>query len=96
MTKRELKRMSELWSRGCPIKQIANELGYSKGYVAEIIIGRRDMFPYRQPRMSTELRRKWAELVASGRIEPRRASLDAGVHVNTIWRWVREYKAGRL
>lgn len=96
MTDKELKKMSMLWSKGYLMKQIASEMGYSKSYISDIVRGHRDLFPYRQCRMDDKHRRKWAENVVEKKVSAKRAAYDAGVHINTMLRWVRWYKEGRL
>lgn len=96
MTDDELAEMEELWAEGLTAREIAEEMGYSKSYVCELVHGNRNRFPYRIKRHSKKEMRAGAAMVLNGSFSYKRAACRAGVHVNTMKRWVRLIRDGKL
>jgi transposase len=96
MTDDELAEMEELWAKGLTAREIAEEMGYSRSYVCELVHGNRNRFPYRIKRHSKKEMRAWAAMVIDGSFSYKRAAYRAGVHINTMKRWVKLTREGRL
>lgn len=96
MTDDELAEMEALWAKGLTAREIAEEMGYSRGYVCELVHGNRNRFPYRIKRHSKKEMRAGAAMVLNGSLSYKRAAYRAGVHVNTMKRWVRLIRDGKL
>lgn len=96
MTDEALAMMARLWADGLTAKEIARAIGYSKSYVCELIHYNRDLFPYRLTRRSKDERKRWASLVIDGTYSYKQAAHHAGVHINTVKRWTKDAREGRL
>lgn len=95
MNKDTLDKMIKMWNEGYLTKEIAREIGYEVGSVSYVIYTKRKLFPYRLGRISKEDRDRYANMVINGEISCKRAASEAGVHVNTIRRWVKRVRDGK-
>jgi len=95
MSEETLGLIESMWSDGLLLKEISQRTGLSYGYLSYIMSTNRERFQYRRRRSDRKRRTKYARLVYRGKMSVSEAALEAGVHKNTIWRWVRELRYGK-
>ena len=92
MTTGEYRKMVEMWRDGAKLKDIADELGYSRTYLNHVIIKNRQDFPYRCKKVDPKKRDLWMTRLWAGRVTRREVADACGCSISAVNKW---YEEGR-
>lgn len=83
---------AQMWADGVPLKQIANEIGYSFSALNKYACAHRDKFPMRKVLVpeNDSKRARWMLRLSAGRCTVGEVAEALGVTRRTVLRWIRK------